>query len=89
MKSWNGWKQGFNGQAMVDCNSQVIVAQSVTDEANDVEQLEPMIEECKDVNGECPGKVVADAGYWSKSNMELEDDETELFIATKKDSKRR
>ena len=89
LKSHDGWKQGYNGQAMADCDSQVIVAQDVTTDANDKQQLEPMLDECEDVNGKVPTKVLADAGYWSEANAELEDDQTELFIATSKDWKRR
>jgi transposase len=85
----DGWKQGYNGQAMVDCDSQVIVAQDVTTENNDSQQLEPMLEECTDVNGEPPSSILADAGYWSDANARLEDDRTELFIATTKDWKRK
>ena len=89
LKSHDGWKQGYNGQAMVDCDSQVIVAQDVTTDANDTQQLEPMLEECEDVSGDMPSKLLADAGYWSRSNVALEDEQTELFIATTKDWKRR
>ncbi|AKH97477.1 transposase [Halanaeroarchaeum sulfurireducens] len=89
LKTQDGWKQGYNGQAMVDCDSQVIVAQDVTTDANDVKQLEPMLDECEDVNGQLPSAVLGDAGYWSKENAELEDEQTELFIATTKDWKRR
>lgn len=46
LKSHDGWKQEYNGQAMVDTNSQVIVAQAVTNGANDKQQLEPMVERC-------------------------------------------
>ena len=88
MKGHDGWKQGYNGQAMVDCDSQVIVAQDVTTDANDKHQLEPMLDECEDVNGRLPSNVSADAGYWSKENAELEDEDIELFIATTKDWKR-
>jgi transposase len=89
LNTWNGWVQGYNGQAMVDCESQVIVAQDVTNEANDVKQLGPLLEQCEAVNGRRPQEAVADAGYWSEENAKLEDEETELFIATTKDSKRR
>ncbi|GAB7092840.1 hypothetical protein JCM18237_31110 [Halorubrum luteum] len=34
-------------------------------------------------------KALADAGYWSKANAQLADEQTELFIATTKDWKRR
>jgi len=89
LKTRKGWVQGYNGQAAVDCDSQVIVAQDVTAEANDVGQLEPLLERCEASNGRRPGQMLADAGYWSEQNAGLEDDQTELFIATTKDWKRR
>lgn len=90
LKTRTGWVQGYNGQVMVDCSSQVIVAQHVTNEANDVQQLKPLIEGCTEVNGELPAEVLADAGYWSEENAEPEGDEQpELFIATTKDWKQR
>jgi len=46
MKTRRGWVQGFNGQAVADCESQVIVAQDLTQEENDVKQLEPLLEKC-------------------------------------------
>jgi hypothetical protein len=59
---------------MVDCDHQIIVAQDITTDANDVQQLEPMLEECERVNGKRPEKALADAGYWSQANAQLEDD---------------
>lgn len=90
LKTRKGWVQGYNGQVMVDCSSQVILAQHVTNEANDVHQLSPLLEGCEEVNGARPNELLADAGYWSEDNVEQEGDEnTELFIATTKDWKRR
>lgn len=87
LKTRNGWVQGYNGQIMVDCATQVIVAQHVTQEANDVRQLGPLIEGCEAVNGRRPDELLADAGYWSEENVEREEGQTELFIATTKDWK--
>jgi transposase len=89
LKTSNGWKQGYNGQAMVDCANQIIVTQDITTDANDVQQLEPMLEKCEETNDQCPDKVIGDAGYWSLANAELADEQTELFIATTKEWKRR
>lgn len=89
MKTRTGWKQGYNGQAMADCESQVIVACDVTQEENDVRQLEPMLNKCEAQAGRRPEDLLADAGYWSEANAKLQTDETELFIATTKDWKRR
>jgi hypothetical protein len=76
-----GWVQGYNGQAMVECESQVIVAQQITQEQNDVHQLAPMLQCCQVQAGAQPRQVLADAGYWSEENAALEGEHTELFIA--------
>lgn len=90
MKTRRGWVQGYNGQAMVDCDSQVIVAQALTQDHNDVQQLEPMLRRCREQAGRTPKQTLADAGYWSDENAALaEPHETELFIATTKDWKQR
>lgn len=89
LKTRTGWKQGYNGQAMADCESQVIVACDVTQEENDVRQLEPMLTKCEEQAGRRPDELLADAGYWSEDNAKLQTRETELFIATTKDWKQR
>lgn len=88
LKTRKGWVQGYNGQAMV-CASQVIVAHDVTGEENDVGQLAPMLQRCEEQAGAKPGQCLADAGYWSEENAALQDERTELLIATTKDWKRR
>ena len=45
MKSRSGIRTSYNAQTVVDATNQVIVAADVTDEANDVDQLLPMIEQ--------------------------------------------
>ena len=84
MKGRNGqYLQGYNGQAMVDCGSQVIVAQQLTNEAADVKLLAPMLERCEEQAGARPEQVLADAGYWSEANGELDGQGgTDLLIAT-------
>ena len=84
-----GWVQGYNGQAAADVKSQVIVAQDVTSQENDVNQLAPMLTCCEAQAGRQPSQVVADAGYWSEANAQLGNGETELFVATTKDWKQR
>lgn len=89
MQTRKGWVQGYNAQAMADCESQVIVAQDVTQEENDRGQLGPMLERSEEQAGRRPGACSADAGYWSEENAGLEDERTELFVATTKDWKQR
>jgi transposase len=84
MKGRNGrYLQGYNGQAMVDCESQVIVAQQLTNEAADVELLAPMLDRCEEQAGARPGQALVDAGYWSEENGALDGQGgTDLLIAT-------
>lgn len=89
LKTRRGWVQGYNGQALADCETQVLLAQFVTQEENDVHQLEPLPAQCEEETGERPSEALADAGYFSNANLALESEETEPFIATTKDWKRR
>lgn len=83
LKTRRGWVQGYNAQAMVDCESQVIVAQQVTNEENDLHQLDPMLARCEEQAGARPEQVLADAGYWSEANGALDGQGgTDLLIAT-------
>ena len=61
--------QAYNGQAAVDSQAQVIVAAEVTQQANDSQQLVPMIEQVGANVGRKPEAVSADAGYWSEANV--------------------
>jgi transposase len=83
MKGRNGrYLQGYNGQAMVDCESQVIVAQQLTNEQADVDLLATMLGVCEEQAGARPAQVLADAGYWSEANGALDgQDGTDLLIA--------
>lgn len=89
LKTRRGWLQGYNGQAMADCDTQVIVAQNLTQAENDVNQLAPLLDTCEAQAGQRPGELLGDAGYWSEANARLQDKRTELFIATTKDWKQR
>jgi transposase len=78
-----GWLQGYNAQAMVDCESQVVVAQELTNEEADVRLLAPMLSRCEAQAGARPEQLLADAGYWSEANGALDGQGgTELLIAT-------
>lgn len=89
LKTRRGWVQGYNAQAMADCETQVIVAQDITQEENDKNQLQPMLTCSEEQAGARPAELLADAGYWSEANAGLQDEHTELFIATAKDYKQR
>jgi len=95
MKTSQGYVQGYNVQAVVS-EDQIIVAVGVTQEANDVQQLEPLLSAVEgnlEAAGiaERPRVALADAGYWSEANMATcsRPDGPELLIATSKDWKQR
>jgi hypothetical protein len=64
-----GFVQGYNCQAVVDSQAQIIVAAAITQQANDKQQLVAMLEEVKKNTGEKPAKASADAGYFSEAQI--------------------
>ena len=87
MKGADGFVQGYNAQAAVEPNFQLIVGQSVTQAANDKEQVEPMVESVEQQSGQKVEELVADNGYCSEKNLErLESREQRIdgYIATGK-----
>jgi len=81
-KTNDGFIQGYNAQVAVDETFQVIVAQHVTT-ANDVNQLQPVVESIASTLKNQPKEVLADAGYCSEDNIRaLEKKGIEPFIAT-------
>jgi transposase len=95
MKTRQGYVQGYNVQAVVS-QDQIIVATGVTQEANDVQQLRPMLETLESSLSAAgiedrPRAGLADAGYWSEANVKASShpEGTEWLIATTKDWKQR
>lgn len=98
MKTRRGWLQGYNAQIVVT-TGQIIIATDVTTDANDVQQLQPMLAQARanvaavadkgDNDTVVLGAVVADAGYWSEANAASETADCELIIATQKDHRQR
>jgi len=95
MKARQGYVQGYNAQAIVS-QDQIIVANGVTQEENDVQQLKPMLETLESTLEAAgiedrPNAALADAGYWSEANV-IDctcPEGPELLIATTKDWKQR
>lgn len=69
MKTRDGFIQGYNAQAAVDADHQVIVAQGLTNQASDAHQLEPMLEHIRRNTGRQARELSADAGYCSEHNL--------------------
>jgi hypothetical protein len=69
MKTGEGFVQGYNAQAVVDADHQIIIAQAVTNQPPDVQHFAPMIEQTIANCEQMPDKVSADAGYFSEDNV--------------------
>ncbi len=80
------FEQSYNCQAAVDEKAQVIVATNVTQQANDRQQLKPMVGKLKEnTRGRKPRELSADSGYFSEENViNLEDEGIDGYIATGK-----
>jgi transposase len=90
MKGADGFVQGYNAQAAVEPELQLIVGQTVTQAANDKQQLMPVIEAIEEQSGQRPTEVLADSGYCSEQNLEKLDSEEdperriEGYVATER-----
>jgi hypothetical protein len=78
------FEQSYNCQAAVDGHCQVIVATGVSQEANDKEQLKPMVERLKaNLEGGKPGQMSTDSGYFSEENIAyLAQEQIDGYVAT-------
>jgi transposase len=77
--------QGYNAQAAVDGEAQVIVAVEVTQETTDNHQLAPMLEQVEQNVGAKPQAVSADSGYWDPKQVEkMQVQGIDLHVATGK-----
>jgi len=88
MKSNEGYHYCYNAQAVVDEESQVVLAAEVTQQAGDVGQLLPMIRitegnlDDADID-DSPRVVLADAGNCSEANLEeIAHAEIDALVAT-------
>lgn len=61
--------QGYNAQAAVDSEHQVIVAAEITNRPVDRGQAEPMMDVIKANTGKLPDQLSADAGYFSSDTV--------------------
>src|SRR6266498_1026970 len=90
MKGADGFVQGYNAQAAVEPDLQLIVGQMVTEATNDKEQLMPLVEAIEQQSGQRPDEVLADSGYCSEKNLQAleseEDPERRIvgYIATER-----
>lgn len=69
LKGSSGWIQGYNAQAAVDGDHQVIVAIGVSNQPSDAVHLLPMLERIRANTSQLPEALIADAGYCSTTNL--------------------
>jgi len=85
MKGSDGFVQGYNTQVAVEPLFQLVVGQTVTQAANDKEQMVPLIKAIQEQSGQRPEEVLTDSGYCSEKNLKyLAKRRVEGFVATEK-----
>jgi transposase len=70
MRTAHGRMTAYNGQAMADGQSGILVAMDVTTGGADTPQLLPMLGEAEAMTGRQAEELVADGGYYSGANVE-------------------
>jgi len=87
LKGGDGWIQGYNCQAAVDGDHQIIVAVGVSNQASDQHHLLPMVERIVANTGQLPEKLIADAGYCSTANIEASEQRgLDAYLSTSRQS---
>ena len=87
LKGGDGWIQGYNCQAAVDGDHQIIVAVGVSNQAADQHHLLPIVERIEANTGQLPEKLIADAGYCSTSNIEASEQRgLDAYLSTSRQS---
>jgi len=83
LKTSQGYVQGYNAQAAVDADSQVIVAQTLSNERNDLKHLIPLVDQIEANTQDGLKELSADSGYYSEQNLDqLQQRTVRGYIAT-------
>ncbi len=69
LRTKDGFIQGYNAQAAVDADNQIIVACTLSNSSSDQDQLAPLLDAIKANTGRLPKEASADAGYCSHKNL--------------------
>jgi transposase len=87
-KKGDRFDYAYNAQISVDADLQIIVAQHVSQNANDKQEVAPALQALQETTGRLPEKLSADNGYWSGDNLQtLEHSGIDAYIATDKGEK--
>jgi len=90
MKQGGSFEQCYNAQAVVDGDSQLIVAIGLGNNAADNEQLVPLVEAVKENLSELPKRVLGDAGFRSEDGFAklAEHKQMEVLVALGREGKK-
>jgi transposase len=69
MKNHEGTRLAYNAQVVVDAKAGIIVAPEVTTDANDRQQLKPMLDKVQEGMERVAEETIADAGYFSGEQL--------------------
>ncbi|MFA5924495.1 MAG: transposase, partial [Methylococcaceae bacterium] len=87
-KKGDRFDYAFNAQISVDADLQIIVAQHVSQNANDKQEVAPALQALQETTDRLPEELSADIGYWSGDNLQaLEHSGIDAYIATDKGEK--
>jgi len=92
MKDNNRINAGYNCQTAVDDKNNLIIAQDVTNESNDMHQINKMMNKITDIKEELEIEnqtiVVADAGYFDEREIveAVKDERFDIYISHPRDS---
>lgn len=87
MKGPDSFVQAYNAQIAVEPAFQLIVGQLVTQDGNDKQQMQPVVEAIGTQSGQKPQEVVSDSGYCSDANLKyLAKKKIDGFVAVDRES---
>jgi hypothetical protein len=90
MSTSHGFVQGYNAEAAVDADSQLIVAQLVVNTGSDAHQMIPLLEQIRENLRRQTKEISADAGYCSELNLKaLAKRHIRGYVATNRQDKDR
>jgi len=87
MRSRDGFIPAYNVQSGVDSKYKMIADTEVTDDANDLNQLEAMVNSLEEELGKKPEEVLADKGYYNPKAIEKVelDEDVKCYVAIPKE----
>jgi transposase len=86
-KKGGNFEYAYNAQISVDSDFQIIVGQHISQNANDVQEVEPALQALQQTTGQLPDKMSLDNGYFSAANLQALA-QVDAYVATDKGEKK-